>query len=138
MTDISAAIGLAQMKHIEDFTRKRIENASFLSGEISRIKGLVPPTVAPGVKHVFHQFTIRVTKEYGMTRDELKNKLQKQGIGSGVYYPIPIHKQPLFKNMGYKDSLPNTEAAAGEVLSLPVFPGLTQEDLETIVSALQQ
>ncbi len=136
MTEMEAALGIGQLKRINEFTRKRLENAAFLTKEISKITGLVPPFVAPNVKHVFHQFTIRVKKEYGLSRDELKAKLQEKGIGTGVHYPIPIHKQPLFKKLGYKDHLPNAEKAAAEVLSLPVHPGLTKEDLRSIVGAL--
>ena len=136
MTEMAAALGVCQLKRINEFTKKRVENATFLTGEISKIAGLVPPFVAPNVKHVFHQFTIRVKKEYGLSRDGLKTRLQENGIGTGVYYPIPIHKQPMYKKLGYQDHLPNAENAAGEVLSLPVFPGLTKEDLKSIVKAL--
>ena len=136
MTEMAGALGLCQLKRIDEFTRKRLENAAFLTREISKITGLVPPFVAPNVKHVFHQFTVRVTKEYGLSRDGLRTKLQGSGIGTGVHYPIPIHKQPVYMKMGYKDHLPNAETAAAEVLSLPVFPGLEKEDLRSIVGAL--
>ena len=137
MTDIAAAMGICQLARLGEATQKRIENAAFLSGEIGSIKGLVPPFVAPDVKHVFHQFTIRVTEDYGMTRDELQQKLREKGVGSGIHYPLPIHKQPLYRELGYADRLPVAEGAAREVLSLPVHPGLKEEDLRTIVRALQ-
>ncbi len=136
MTEMAGALGLCQLKRITEFTQKRLENAAFLTKEISKITGLIPPFVAPTVKHVFHQFTIRVTKGYGLSRDELRAKLQKKGIGTGIYYPIPIHKQPLYLKLGYKDYLPNSEKAAADVLSLPVYPGLKSEDLRSIVGAL--
>jgi perosamine synthetase len=137
MTDIAAAIGICQLAGLEESTRKRIENALFLSQEIDSIEGLIPPFVAPGVKHVFSQFTIRVTGSYGTTRNELQQKLREKGVESSIHYPLPVHFQPLYRKLGYDDSLPNAEKAAGEVLSLPVHPGLNKEDLKTIVRALR-
>jgi len=136
MTDIAAALGICQLKKLDEFTRKRIENARFLTKEISSIKGLMPPFVAPNVKHVFHQFTIKVTEDFRLTRDELHHRLSEKGVGSAVYYPLPIHKQPLYQKLGYNDHLPISEKVAHEVLSLPVRPGLREEDLKTIVRAL--
>lgn len=137
MTDIAAALGLCQLKKLDEFNRKRIENAQCLSKEISKIKGLIPPFVAPNVKHVFHQFTIKVTEDFGISRDELKERLKHRGIATGVYYPLPIHKQPLYWKLGYNDYLPNSEKGAGEVLSLPVHPLLTKEELRYIVQATE-
>ena len=136
MTEMGGAIGLSQLKKLDRSNSKRIENAAFLTGEIKKIRGLVPPFVSPDVKHVFHQYTIRVKDEYGLSRDELRTKLQTDGIGTGVYYPIPIHKQPMYKKLGYKVHLPVAENSASEVISLPVFPGLTKDDLRSIVSSL--
>jgi dTDP-4-amino-4,6-dideoxygalactose transaminase len=89
--------------------------------------------VRPGVRHVFHQYTIRVPD----SRDEAVEKLRAEGIGVGIYYPIPIHRQPLYRRLGYDDTLPVTEQAAGEVLSLPVHPSLSREDLDRIVKAVE-
>lgn len=136
MTDISAAIGICQLKKLEEFNRQRIENAKLLTEEIGRVKGLTPPSIAPKVRHVFHQFTIRVSEDFGTSRDELREKLRKNDIMTGIYYPIPIHKQPLYQKLGYADYLPNSEKASREVLSLPVHPGLKAEDLKAIIRAL--
>lgn len=137
MTDIAAAIGIDQLKKLDRANQKRRENAGYLSQHIAKIKGLVPPCIARQRTHVFHQFTIRVTGDFKLSRDELQNELSRQGIGSAVHYPIPIHKQPLYQNLGYDDCLPVTETAVEEVLSLPVHPNLTDADLKTIVRALQ-
>jgi len=137
MTDIAAAIGLCQLEKLEDFNKKRIENARFLTERLSKIKGLIPPYVRPNAKHVFHQYTVRITGDFAVPRDELRKRLLDKGIGTEVYYPLPVHKQPLYRNLGYNDHLPNSEMAAGEVLSLPVHPSLTKEDLENIVRAIQ-
>jgi perosamine synthetase len=137
MTDVAAAIGICQLEKLEDFNNKRIANARFLTERLSRIKGLIPPRVRPDVKHVFHQYTIRITRDFAVSRDELRKKLLDKGIGTEVYYPLPVHRQPLYRSLGYTDHLPNSEQAASEVLSLPVHPSLTKEDLENIVRAIQ-
>jgi perosamine synthetase len=137
MTDISATLGIYQLKNLDINNSKRIQNAVYLSEHIGQIKGLVPPFIALNRNHVFHQYTIRVTSEYQNSRDELQKLLSSLNIGSQVHYPIPIHKQPVYLNMGYTDNLPNTELAAKEVLSLPVHPGLAESDLKTIVEVLR-
>jgi perosamine synthetase len=136
MTDIAAALGICQLKNLDSANAKRIKNALYLSERITQIEGLIPPYVAPNRKHVFHQYTIRVTPDYKLSRDELQQRLSSQGIGSAIHYPIPIHKQPSYRNLGYNESLPISEAAAGQVLSLPVHHGLDETELETIVEAL--
>lgn len=133
MTDIGAAIGICQLKKLDGFNRKRIEHARMLSEGLGGVRGLTCPVLAPDVKHVFHQFTIRVTGDFAMARDELKRKLQDKGIMSEVYYPLPIHRQPLYVELGYSDSLPNAEKACDEVLSIPVHPLLTTEELDYLV-----
>ncbi|NWG35199.1 MAG: DegT/DnrJ/EryC1/StrS aminotransferase family protein [Chloroflexi bacterium] len=133
MTDIHAAIGLAQLHKLEQFNAKRQANAQFLS---ENLKGVMTPFVPDGYTHVFHQYTIRVPDG---KRDALRAHLQEKGIGSEVYYPVPIHKQNFYvKELGYNQSLPETEKAATEVLSLPVHAGLTPADLETIVAAVNE
>jgi len=136
MTEIAAAIGVCQLKKLDEFNRQRIEHARFLTEKLGKIRGLIVPFVAPDVKHVFHQFTIKVTGNFSMSRDELKQRLNDKGIITEVYYPLPIHKQPLYKELGYDDSLPDAEKACEEVLSLPVHPLLTEEDLNYIVGAI--
>ena len=137
MTDIAAAIGLCQLGKLKGFNSKRIENAKFLTERLRGIKGLIPPSIKSNTKHVFHQYTVRITQDFGISRDELRQKLMNKGVATEVYYPLPIHKQPLYQNLGYDDHLPNSEKAAKEVLSLPVHPSLTKEDLENVVRAMQ-
>ena len=136
MTDIAAALGICQLKKLNGFNQKRIKNATFLISQIDKIAGLLPPFIASQRTHVFHQFTIKVTEEFGVSRNELQQRLSARGIGSAIYYPLPIHKQPLYQKLGYNDNLPISEKVAQEVLSLPVHPGLREKDLKTIVRAL--
>lgn len=133
MTDIHAAIGLAQLKKLEKFNAQRQANAKFLS---ENLKGVVSPYMPDGLTHVFHQYTVRVP---GGKRDALRTYLNDHGVGSEVYYPVPIHKQSFYvRDFGYNDVLPETEFATMEVLSLPVHPALSSSDLETIVSTANE
>ena len=127
MTDIHAAIGRVQLTKLAGWTAKRQANAAFLS---EHLQGVVTPPTAPGAVHVFHQYTIRVVDH---DRDAFQAELEKQGVGSGVYYPTPIHRLPSFK---LDVDLPVTELATTQVLSLPVYPALTDGELETIVEAV--
>ena len=134
MTDIAAAIGVVQLKRLEEFNEKRIENAEYLTEHINSIEGIEPPYVAENVRHVFHQYTVRVADG---KRDELKEFLNSEGVGTGVHYPRTIYKQKLYEDLGYTANCPEAEKAAAEVLSLPVNPTLSAEDFGKIVSVLQ-
>lgn len=127
MTDLHAAIGREQLKKLNAWTLKRQENAAFLS---ANLEGVITPPTAPWASHVFHQYTIRVVEQ---DRDRFAEELAKQGVGSGVYYPTPIHRLPSF---GLDLDLPETERAAAQALSIPVYPTLTDSELETIVRAV--
>lgn len=132
MQDLNAAIGLVQMDYIEDWNRARIANAEKLA---NLIRAVETPRVRPGDRHVFHQFTVRVPRD----RDRTQQLLQEAGIGSAVHYPIPIHQQPIMREMGFGEgTFPVAEAAAEQVLSLPVHPSLGPEDVEYIASTLNR
>jgi len=132
MTDLQAAIGISQLAKVDRWNEQRKKNAVTLTAGLNNIPGVHPPLVRPGSEHVFHQYTVRVTQ-----RDAALEKLSHKGIGVGVYYPIPIHAQPLYKKMGYQDHLPVSDAASLEVLSLPVHPALSQYELDTIIDAVR-
>jgi len=137
MTEIAAAIGLCQLDKLEQSNVVRISNAAYLTSKLSGIRGIKTPEVKARVKHVFHQYTIRVTKNFTVTRDKLKQQLEENGIFAAVYYPLPIHKQPLYERIGYDAFLPISETISEEVLSLPVHPNLTEEDLVRIGQSMQ-
>lgn len=134
MTDIAAAIGIAQLRKLEQFNQERIENAEYLTEHIKKIDGIEPPFVQENVRHVFHQYTIRVN---GDKRDELIRFLNDHLIGTGIHYPIPVYKQKLYQNLGIHAECPEAEKAAAEVLSIPVHPALRVDDLEKIVQILE-
>jgi dTDP-4-amino-4,6-dideoxygalactose transaminase len=127
MTDIHAAIGRVQLTKLAEKTLRRQQNAAFLSENISR--SVDAPVIPSGFSHVFHQYTIKVQGD----RDVFASKLTELGVGSGVYYPIPVHELPAF---GKKKSLPNTSQVCKQVLSLPVHPALSNKDLKRIVTAV--
>jgi len=132
MTNIHAAIGLAQLPKLPRWTEQRIQNAAYLTERLRRLPFVVPPVARPGYVHVHNQYTIRL----GIDRDQALEALKCRGVGAGVYYPLPLHHQPVYLNLGYSDQLPEAEKACREVLSLPVHPALTREDLDTIVEAV--
>ncbi|MBV8715708.1 MAG: DegT/DnrJ/EryC1/StrS family aminotransferase [Chloroflexi bacterium] len=132
MTNMQAAIGLVQLTKLDGFNARRISNAAFLTDSL-KASEVVTPTVRHGVKHVFHQFTIRVSHH----RDELQSMLSERGVESRVYYPVPVHKQPLYAaHAPAGASFPEAERAAAEVLSLPVHPSLSDQDLHAIADAV--
>jgi dTDP-4-amino-4,6-dideoxygalactose transaminase len=90
------------------------------------------PRSRDGVTHVYHQYTLRVAR-----RDEFAARLAERGVGTGVYYPIPVHQQKPFQALGYGDQRhPVSERLAGEVLSIPVHPGLRDADVSTVIEAV--
>jgi len=133
MTDLHAAIGLAQMARLEEFTAKRRANAEFFN---SNIHSVLTPTVRFGFGHVWHQYTIRVS---GRERDAAVKQLNEAGIGTGIFYPVPANRQTYLLTMGLGgNSMPVAERLATEVISLPVHPLLTKADLDKIVTEVNR
>lgn len=133
MTDIEAAIGLAQLKRLPDFHAKRNFNASYLR---ERIESVTVPSVKPDHIHAWHQFTVRIN--HGRSRDEAVKQLSEAGIGTGIYYPVPLHQQPYIQNVVGNISLPVTEQMAKEVFSIPVHSQLSLADMEIIVAEVNK
>jgi perosamine synthetase len=127
MTDLHAAIGRVQLTKLAGWTAQRQANAAFLD---ANLRNVVVPPVADGAVHVYHQYTIRVP---AADRDRIVSELAERGIGTGVYYPIPTHQLPSFR---LDFDLPETSRAAAEVISLPVHPKLTADELARIVEAV--
>ena len=131
MTDISAAIGLEQLKKLEKFNIIRRDNAAYYS---KHLRGVTVPTESTGCNHVYHQYTIRV--ENGL-RDPLREHLKENGIGTEIYYPVPIHQQAFIRKMVPNlSTMPQSEQAAKEVLSIPVHPSISPADRERIVETI--
>ena len=134
MTDISAAIGLAQLKKIDGFNDKRIENAEYLNEGLKDVGGVITPYCAYGSKHVYHQYTIRVEKG---NRNDWVELINEKGVGTGIHYPIPLYNQPVYKKYDIGGDCPNAEIAADNVISLPVHPSLSKEDLDLVIEAVE-
>lgn len=128
MSDLHAAIGLAQLDRLADFTEKRRRNAAYFN---ENIHSVITPTVKEGYGHVWHQYTIRV--DGGRDRDAAVKQLNAAGVGTGIFYPVPVHQQGYMREIIGDVHLPVAEQLAKEVISLPVHPQLSQDDLETIV-----
>ncbi|OLB50869.1 MAG: transcriptional regulator [Gemmatimonadetes bacterium 13_2_20CM_2_65_7] len=107
--------------------------AAYYTRAFNELSQVTPPTVDPANEHIFHQYTIRAER-----RDGLQAHLKKEGIGHAVYYPIPLHRQHCFAQLGYRDgSLPEAERASREVLSLPIYPELTRAQLDRVIDAVR-
>jgi dTDP-4-amino-4,6-dideoxygalactose transaminase len=129
MTDINAAIGLAQLAKLPALTARRRAIAARYDAEL---RGVAVPRVRAGVTHVYHQYTLRVPR-----RDEFAARLAERGVGTGIYYPIPVHRQAAFEPLGYgAQSYPVSERLAGEVLSIPVHASLTDDEVATVIAAV--
>jgi len=130
---LQAAVLSAKLPHLAAWSAKRRENAAYYSQAFADLDGVTPPYIDPNNESIFNQYTIRVTK-----RDALKDHLKAKGIGHSVYYPLPLHLQPCFAYLGYKaGACPEAEKASHEVVSLPVFPELTNAQRDEVVAAVR-
>ncbi len=134
MTDIHASIGIAQLKKLDIFNDKRIENAQYYDAHIKH-EGISLPKTEKGTKHVYHQYTLKISD--GL-RDKMADHLRSEGIGTGIYYPVPIHKQKAYIDIGYKDKLPVAERISDEVLSIPVHSALEKDELKQVTTAINR
>jgi dTDP-4-amino-4,6-dideoxygalactose transaminase len=131
---LQAAVLLAKLPHLAGWSSKRREHAAIYTSGLAGVAPVRPPIVARGNEHIFHQYTLRVER-----RDALQAHLKAKGIGTAIYYPIPLHRQPCFAGLGYATgSLPHSERAAEEVLSLPIYPELTREQIDYVIAAIRE
>jgi dTDP-4-amino-4,6-dideoxygalactose transaminase len=132
LDEIQAAILRVKLRYLEEWSAARRRKASEYDRLLKQIPGVQVPVVAPWGEHVFHQYTIRVRN-----RDQIQGFLMDRGISTTVYYPTPIHLQPIYRDLGYKQGdFPETERASLEVLSLPIYPELKPAQMERVAAAL--
>jgi dTDP-4-amino-4,6-dideoxygalactose transaminase len=139
LTDVQAAIALPQLARLDAAIERRQANAARLTAGLADLAGLVTPTVVPGCRHVFHQYTIRVTGEAPLDRNALAAQLASRGVQSGIYYPRVVFDYDCYRehpNVVASD-VPRARAAASQVLSLPVHPGLSDADVDQVVEAVR-
>ncbi len=129
---LHAAVLLAKLPHLADWSAARARHAARYSDAFTGHPDVCPPRTDPANEHIFNQYTIRVAR-----RDELQAHLKARGIGSSIYYPLSLHLQPCFAHLGYQaGTLPHSEAASREVISLPVFPELTEAQQQTVIDTV--
>ncbi len=136
MTNIAAAIGIHQLKKLNKFNKKRAENAQFLTKQLSKIKEIETPFIPGNFKHVFHQYTILV-KNGEKSRDDLAVYLNKNGVATMIYYPVPVHKQKFVRKIYPRLKLKIAEQISDQVLSLPIHPAVKKEDLARIANLIK-
>ena len=131
----NAAIGIIQLKNLDEWNEKRRKNADIYINKLQNIGDIILPPKEVDVKSVYHLFVIKARH-----RDELKIWLESNGISCGIYYPIPIHLQPIYKRLyGYRGGeYPISEKHSEEVLSLPMFPDLTKEEIEYVCEKIEE
>jgi perosamine synthetase len=134
MTEMQAAIGLVQLGRLEEITERRRSNATYYDTHITPNR-FVRPRVAPGNRHVYHQYTLRMGPGESTCRDEMRARLEQAGVATGVYYPVPVHRQPAYQSHE-NPACPNAEAASADMLSIPVHPGVTDADRAAVASAI--
>jgi perosamine synthetase len=130
MTELQAAIGIGQLIHIDSWNARRRALAAIYD---ARLRGVDKLAITPRSTPVYHLYTIRVPA--GL-RDMLRQRLEEAGIETGVHYPIPLYRQPLYQRLGYNDSLPVAERATQEVLSLPIHPALREEEILYVIETV--
>jgi dTDP-4-amino-4,6-dideoxygalactose transaminase len=133
LDEIQAAVLRVKLRHLDRWTEARKRNAALYREKLSKSSSVELPYEAPNSRHVFNQFVIRTRR-----RDELISHLKEQGIGSEIYYPVPLHLQPCFKDPGgYREAdFPISELAAAESLALPIYPELTPQMIQHVAESV--
>jgi dTDP-4-amino-4,6-dideoxygalactose transaminase len=125
---LQAVVLSAKLRRLSTWNAQRAEAASYYSALLADVPGVVLPQVLPGNTHVWHLYVIRVA-----SRDRVHDYLRANGVGAAIHYPTPIHQTAPFASSG---SFPNAEQLAGEILSLPIFPGITRQQQERVAEVL--
>lgn len=130
---LQAAVLSAKLPHLAAWSEKRRGNAAYYTRALADVRQVVTPFVDPANESIFNQYTLRCQR-----RDELQAHLKGRGIGTSIYYPLPLHLQPCFAYLGYQaGACPEAERAAQEVLSLPIYPELTVAQLDEVVAGIR-
>jgi dTDP-4-amino-4,6-dideoxygalactose transaminase len=133
--ELQAAVLNVKLKHLDAWTAGRQRNAAFYDGAFARAQlgaAVQTPQAAPGVRHIYNQYVVRVRG-----RDRLRQQLAAAGVGTEIYYPVPLHLQQCFAYLGYKSGdFPLSEQAAAETLALPIYPELTETQLQYVLSTI--
>jgi perosamine synthetase len=140
LTNLAAAVGIPQLDRIDEINERRQSNADALRAGLAGIEGLVvPPAPEDGRTHVYHQFTLRITDDAPISRDDFVDRVIEGGVGCGIYYPKVVYDYDCYRDDArvVADDVPAAFAIAGQVASLPVHPHLTNDEVDTIVSVVR-
>lgn len=137
MTNLAAAMGRVQLQKLSTMNTARQKNAGYYNLNIKR-RGILCPVIRELCSHVYHQYAIRVTPDCGINRDEFARKLGEDGVMTAVHYPVPIHRQPVYKGIIKGSSCTVSEKLSREILSLPVYPSLTAEEREIVCNSVNR
>jgi dTDP-4-amino-4,6-dideoxygalactose transaminase len=130
---LQAAVLRAKLPYLAGWSARRRENAAYYDAAFADVPEVRTPVIDPANESIYNQYTLRAER-----RDALQEHLKARGIGTAVYYPLPLHLQPCFAHLGYRaGSCPEAERAAGEVLSLPIYPELTRAQLDEVAGAVR-
>ena len=134
MDGLQGAVLQIKLKHLDESNRRRRAHAVRYDRQLESIETLTTPSCQPWAEHVYHIYAVRVPE-----RDLVIRSLSERGIGSGIHYPIPVHLQAAYRSLGYgRGAFPRAEQCAEEFVSLPMFPGLTEEQVDTVALALKE
>jgi dTDP-4-amino-4,6-dideoxygalactose transaminase len=137
LDEIQAAILRVKLRHLTEWIALRQQKAALYSKLITRIDGVQPPYIAPDNHHVFNYYTIRIEKRK-LNREKLQKHLSDRGIATAIYYPLSLHLQPAYAALDYQPGdLAQSELAQEEVLSLPIYPELDEEQIEIVVESIK-
>ncbi|MBR9700129.1 DegT/DnrJ/EryC1/StrS family aminotransferase [Candidatus Woesearchaeota archaeon] len=134
LSDVLAALGVVQMKKIDSLNEKRREHAAYLTKSFSSLSGIETPVEPSGTKHVYQMYVVKLEGD----RDKFISYLREKGIGTSVHFDPPVHMQPYYKEFAKPGSLPLTEKITQSIVTLPMFPDLTQEELDYMIEHVEQ
>ncbi|MCJ7445389.1 MAG: DegT/DnrJ/EryC1/StrS family aminotransferase [Methanotrichaceae archaeon] len=138
MMNLQGALGLIQLKRLDEFNKKRISNAELLNKKIE-ITGIAKPYKIDDVKHVYNQYAVKVKEDFPVAREKLMDFLQSEGIGTAIHYPKPIYRQPIYQEMSDNWKICSVaEKVCSQIMSLPVHPSLTEDDIEYIAQTINE
>ncbi|WP_426592780.1 DegT/DnrJ/EryC1/StrS family aminotransferase [Cellulomonas sp. McL0617] len=139
MTDLQAAVAVPQLTTYPEQVKARVVNAALLTDLLRDVPGLELPAALPGREHVWHQYTVLLPRESAADRESIVEELAQRGVGSGIYYPRPVYDYACYREhpLVVLPEAPVAEDVAARCLSLPVHPGLSEDDVATVATALR-
>ncbi|WP_293134242.1 DegT/DnrJ/EryC1/StrS aminotransferase family protein [Microcoleus sp. bin38.metabat.b11b12b14.051] len=140
LDNLQAAVLNVKLPYLEKWNRDRTEAALHYNTLLEPLKhqGIVPIANHSGSGHIYHLYVIQITEKSAIARNQLQEKLAQQGIQTGIHYPVPCHLQPAYQNLGNPGDFPHTETLCEQILSLPMYPGLSNTQIEQVVGAIER